>query len=73
MYTEVGQQVARFAMRDDHTMFLFIFADEDPAGPRRPPGAEGAVAEALRSAADGNVRKSSSALDAANDLCISTA
>lgn len=30
MYTEVGQQVARFAMRDDRTMFLFIFADSDP-------------------------------------------
>ena len=26
-YTEVGQQVARFAMRDDRTMFLFVFAD----------------------------------------------
>jgi 2-polyprenyl-6-methoxyphenol hydroxylase-like FAD-dependent oxidoreductase len=30
MYTEVGQQVARFAMRDDRTMFLFTFADSDP-------------------------------------------
>lgn len=30
MYTEVGQQVARFAMREDRTMFLFTFADEDP-------------------------------------------
>ena len=29
MYTEVGQQVARFAMRGDRTMFLFMFADED--------------------------------------------
>jgi 2-polyprenyl-6-methoxyphenol hydroxylase-like FAD-dependent oxidoreductase len=28
MYTEVGQQVARFALRYDRTMFLFIFADE---------------------------------------------
>lgn len=28
MYTEIGQQVARFALRDDLTMFLFIFADE---------------------------------------------
>jgi 2-polyprenyl-6-methoxyphenol hydroxylase-like FAD-dependent oxidoreductase len=27
MYTEVGQQVARFAMRDDRTLFLLIFAD----------------------------------------------
>jgi len=29
MYTEVGQQVARFALHDDRTMFLFTFADED--------------------------------------------
>ena len=28
MHTEVGQQVARFAMREDRTMFLFVFADE---------------------------------------------
>ncbi|HEY2383135.1 MAG TPA: FAD-binding domain [Terriglobia bacterium] len=28
MYTEVGQQVSRFAMRGDRTMFLFIFEDE---------------------------------------------
>ena len=33
MYTQVGQQVGRFAMREDHTMFLFTFADEDPSGP----------------------------------------
>ena len=29
MYTRVGQQVVRFAMRDDRTMFLFTFADKD--------------------------------------------
>ncbi len=28
MYTQVGRQVARFAMRDDATVFLFTFADE---------------------------------------------
>lgn len=33
MYTQVGQQVARFAMRDDRTMFLFTFADDNPGGP----------------------------------------
>jgi 2-polyprenyl-6-methoxyphenol hydroxylase-like FAD-dependent oxidoreductase len=33
MHTEVGQQVSRFSMRDDRTMFLFIFADPDPAIP----------------------------------------
>ncbi|MCC7153205.1 MAG: FAD-binding domain [Bryobacterales bacterium] len=30
MYTEVGQQAARFAMRGDRTVFLFTFADPDP-------------------------------------------
>jgi len=33
MYTEVGQQVSRFAMSCDRTLFLFIFADPDPGGP----------------------------------------
>jgi 2-polyprenyl-6-methoxyphenol hydroxylase-like FAD-dependent oxidoreductase len=28
MYTQVGRQIARFAMRDDRTMFLLTFADE---------------------------------------------
>ena len=32
MYTEVGQQVGRFAMRGDRTMFLFIFADQELDG-----------------------------------------
>jgi 2-polyprenyl-6-methoxyphenol hydroxylase-like FAD-dependent oxidoreductase len=36
MYTQVGQQVARFAMRGNRTTFLFIFADKEadvpPAG-----------------------------------------
>ncbi len=33
MYTQVGQQVGRLAMRDDNTMFLFIFADDNAAVP----------------------------------------
>ena len=28
MFTELGQQVMRFSMRDDRTMFLFTFVDE---------------------------------------------
>jgi 2-polyprenyl-6-methoxyphenol hydroxylase-like FAD-dependent oxidoreductase len=32
MYTEVGQQVGRFAMHGDRTMFLFIFADSEIGG-----------------------------------------
>lgn len=30
LYTQLGQQVARFSMRDGRTMFLFTFADPDP-------------------------------------------
>jgi 2-polyprenyl-6-methoxyphenol hydroxylase-like FAD-dependent oxidoreductase len=30
MHTEVGQQISRFAMHDDRTMFLFTFADTSP-------------------------------------------
>ena len=29
MYTEVHQQVGRFAMKDDRTLFLFTFADDE--------------------------------------------
>lgn len=29
MYTQVGQQAARFSLREDRTMFLFIFRDEE--------------------------------------------
>jgi 2-polyprenyl-6-methoxyphenol hydroxylase-like FAD-dependent oxidoreductase len=31
LYTEVGQQVGRFTMRGNRTMFLFTFADRNPA------------------------------------------
>ncbi|HEY5254116.1 MAG TPA: FAD-dependent monooxygenase, partial [Acidobacteriaceae bacterium] len=34
MYTEVGQQAARFTMRDNQTMFHFTFADTNVNGPR---------------------------------------
>jgi 2-polyprenyl-6-methoxyphenol hydroxylase-like FAD-dependent oxidoreductase len=33
MYPQVGQEVSRFSMRNDKTMFLFTFADPDPASP----------------------------------------
>ena len=36
MYTQVGQQVGRLAMRGDRTMFLFTFADEDATGSDSP-------------------------------------
>lgn len=34
MYTRVGQQVVRFAMRDGRTMFFFTYADPHPAIPQ---------------------------------------
>jgi 2-polyprenyl-6-methoxyphenol hydroxylase-like FAD-dependent oxidoreductase len=33
MHTEVGQQVGRFALRGDRTLFFFIFADPSPTIP----------------------------------------
>jgi len=63
MYTEVGQQVARFAMRDDRTLFLFIFADpsdrtpttiaEQKAALRRRFGGSGWECGAILDALDG--------------------
>lgn len=42
VHTEVGQQIGRFALRDDRTMFLFIFTDPTPEVP-----ADGAGQRAL--------------------------
>lgn len=33
IHTELGQQIGRFAMRDDLTMFLCVFAERDPQLP----------------------------------------
>jgi 2-polyprenyl-6-methoxyphenol hydroxylase-like FAD-dependent oxidoreductase len=33
MHTAVGRQIARFSMRDNRTMFLFTFQDDDPSLP----------------------------------------
>src|SRR6185312_86455 len=33
MQTQVGQQLSRFSLRDDRTMFLFIFADDGTVEP----------------------------------------
>lgn len=33
MYPQVGQEVFRFSMRNDRTMFLFTFVDRDPGAP----------------------------------------
>lgn len=34
MHTELGQQVGRFAMRDDRMLFIFVFKDPSPDLPR---------------------------------------
>jgi 2-polyprenyl-6-methoxyphenol hydroxylase-like FAD-dependent oxidoreductase len=46
MFTEVGQQVGRFAMRDDRTLFLFTFAD--PVADGTATGGTAAQKELLR-------------------------
>jgi 2-polyprenyl-6-methoxyphenol hydroxylase-like FAD-dependent oxidoreductase len=33
LFTEIGQQVGRFTMRDNRTLFLFTFADDNPEIP----------------------------------------
>jgi 2-polyprenyl-6-methoxyphenol hydroxylase-like FAD-dependent oxidoreductase len=33
LYTEVGQQIGRFTMHDNRTLFLFTFADDNPQLP----------------------------------------
>jgi 2-polyprenyl-6-methoxyphenol hydroxylase-like FAD-dependent oxidoreductase len=38
MYSQIHQEVSRFALRNDRTMFLFTFADQDPSGPFDLPG-----------------------------------
>jgi 2-polyprenyl-6-methoxyphenol hydroxylase-like FAD-dependent oxidoreductase len=43
MYAEVGGQAARFAMRDDRTMFLFTFADPNPDIPADEAGQKAAL------------------------------
>jgi 2-polyprenyl-6-methoxyphenol hydroxylase-like FAD-dependent oxidoreductase len=48
MFSEVGQQVSRFAMRNDRTMFLFTFADPDPAGPSDAQGQTAVLRERFR-------------------------
>ena len=64
MYTEVGRQVARFAMRDDRTMFLFIFADAEPES-----GGVAAQKELLRRRFAGCEWECPSILDAIDRSC----
>ena len=67
MHTEVGQQVGRFALRGDRTLFFFIFADESSATP----GDIGAQKRLLRQYfgdSEWECPQILSALDSAKDL-----
>jgi 2-polyprenyl-6-methoxyphenol hydroxylase-like FAD-dependent oxidoreductase len=48
MYSEVGQQVSRFSMRNDRTMFLFTFADPDAGIPPDMPSQKGVLHRRFR-------------------------
>ena len=61
MYTQVGQQVVRFAMRDDRTMFLFTFADKNITGVDTVEAQKSSFARALRSQRMGVSRDSAGA------------
>src|SRR4029079_9382829 len=67
MYPQVGQEVSRFAMRNDRTMFLFTFADPDPASPSDMAGQKAMLRERF---ANGGWECSQilDALDGAHDL-----
>jgi 2-polyprenyl-6-methoxyphenol hydroxylase-like FAD-dependent oxidoreductase len=67
MYTEVGQQVARFAMRGDRTMFLFTFADENINDPEDLTAQKALLRKRFRKSG-WECPQILDALDAANDL-----
>ncbi len=67
MYPQVGQEVSRFSMRNNRTMFLFTFADRDPGGPFDIAGQKALLRE--RFAKSGwECPQILEALDAAHDL-----
>jgi 2-polyprenyl-6-methoxyphenol hydroxylase-like FAD-dependent oxidoreductase len=67
MYPQVGQEVSRFSMRNDRTMFLFTFADPDPGNPADVAGQKALLRERF---ANGGWECSQilDALDAAHDV-----
>lgn len=67
MFTEVGQQVARFAMHDDRTMFLFTFADRSFDGPSDLAGQK-ALLQARFAHSGWECSKIMEALDGVNEL-----
>ena len=67
MYTEVGRQVARFAMRDDNTLILFVYIDEDRQMPADVDGQKAAIAARFAGSA-WECKPILAALDAADSL-----
>jgi 2-polyprenyl-6-methoxyphenol hydroxylase-like FAD-dependent oxidoreductase len=63
-HTGVGQQIGRFAMRDDRTMFLFVFRDGDPDIPGDLAGQK----DLLRERFSGSGWECPRILDALNDV-----
>lgn len=68
MYTEVGQQVGRFAMCGDRTMFLFIFADPEREGSIGDIQAPKALLQTRFGSSGWECPQILAALDATNDL-----
>ncbi len=66
-HTGLGQQVGRFALRGDRTMFLFIFADPDPGLPGDGAGQRALLRERF-SGSGWECRRILEALDQADDL-----
>lgn len=68
MYTEVGQQVSRFTMRGDRTMFLFIFEDESLDRENENVHAQKALLRKRFGSSGWECPQILDALDASNDL-----
>lgn len=68
MYTQVGQQVGRFTMRGDRTMFLFIFADAEDGKTLGDAASQKALLRKRFGASGWECPQILDALDRANDL-----
>jgi 2-polyprenyl-6-methoxyphenol hydroxylase-like FAD-dependent oxidoreductase len=68
MYTEVGQQVSRFAMRGDRTMFLFTFADQQSGGDENDEQSQKALLHQRFGSSGWECPRILAALDDAHDL-----
>jgi 2-polyprenyl-6-methoxyphenol hydroxylase-like FAD-dependent oxidoreductase len=67
LHTEVGQQVGRFSMRGDRTLFLFTFKDDDPRIPADVAGQKTLLRKRF-GATQWECPRILEALDAANDF-----